>query len=112
MTIIYDLNPGVPGSSDVLLQQCRLLNRLLMAEVQKSFKGFARDALPLLIDGTQQLQRASKQEWNPELNASAMQELHELKALCKMVEQLLRCYQGILSPAQTPMSKDDGDMVP
>lgn len=112
MISIYELNSGDHDSCHVLLQQCRLLKQLLMAEVQKGFESFARDAPPLLNDGARQLRRATEQEWLSDFSDSALQDIRDLRDLCELVEQLLRTYQRILAPTHIPLSKDDDDMVP
>lgn len=57
--------------------------------------------MPLFADGTRLFRRAAERQWHPEHIDFALQEVRDLEALCVTVEQLLRCYQEILTAPST-----------
>jgi hypothetical protein len=107
MTKIVDLDTGDGQSPHILLQQCRHLRRVLMAQVQESFARISSDVLPYFVDGERLLNRAAERRWDSDQLHDALLEVIHLESLCRRIDRLLRCYEKILtapSPTNTTTS--------
>lgn len=97
MTKIVDLATGDNQSPHILLEQCRHLRRLLMAQVQESFERISNDVLPYFVDGERLLSRAAERRWDSDQLHDALVEVTGLESLCRRIDRLLRCYEEILT---------------
>jgi hypothetical protein len=108
MTNIVDLNSVDNQSPLILLKQCKHLRRDLLERLQESFERISSDILPLFVDGSRLLHRAAERTWAPEHIDFALQEVRDLEFLCSQIEQLLRCYQEMLTAPSTTNATTSG----